>query len=317
MKKLGRPDLQLEVIAKGSNNVSIQKMNYVIVLFYKYTPIDNPLELKSEQIKLATKLGLKGRVIIAKEGINATFEGTTENINLYIQEFLKDSRFSDTHIKKSVGTGEAFPKLSIKVRKEIVTLGLENDIDPNKITGKHLKPEELKQWYEEGREFYIIDMRNDYEFKVGRFQNSVLMPVQNFRDIPKALSFIENLKDKTVLPVCTGGVRCEKASGLLVREGFRDVYQLDGGIVTYMEKFPAQEFEGTLYVFDKRITMNFDSKDKHKVIGKCEKCDKLSERYVNCKNPQCNKHYICCESCSEEDGRSFCDTECRDLILVK
>lgn len=289
---------------------------FTIILFYKYVSIDNPERLKSEQLKLATDLGLKGRVIVAKEGINATLEGTNENINKYLDVYLADSRFSNTHIKKSRGTGNAFPKLSVKVRKEIVTLGLENDIDPNQITGKHLKPEELKQWYEEGKEFYIIDMRNDYEFKVGRFKDSVLMPVQNFRDIPKSLSFIENLKDKTVLPVCTGGVRCEKASGLLVREGFKDVYQLDGGIVTYMEKFPAQEFEGGLYVFDKRIVMDFDDPEKHKVVGRCDKCESASERYVNCKYPQCNRHFICCENCSEEDGKSFCSVECRGKVLV-
>jgi UPF0176 protein len=244
-------------------------------------------------------------------------EGTNENIEKYLEEFLKDERFKNTHIKKSQGNGNAFPKLSVKVRNEIVTLGLEDDIDPNKITGKHLRSEELKKWYEEGKEFYIIDMRNDYEFNVGRFKDSVLMPIQNFRDIPKALSYIENLKDKTVVPVCTGGVRCEKASGLLVREGFKDVYQLDGGIVTYMEKFPAQEFEGSLYVFDNRITMDFDSinnlGDKHKIVGKCDKCEVLSERYVNCKYPMCNRHFICCEGCSEEDGRSFCSDTCRAM----
>jgi UPF0176 protein len=238
-----------------------------------------------------------------------------------LDEFLSDSRFTNTHIKKSIGTGEAFPKLSVKVRPEIVSLHLEEDINPNQITGKHLPPEELKKWYEEGKEFYVIDMRNDYEFNVGRFKDSVLMPVQNFRDIPKALSYIENLKDKTVVPVCTGGVRCEKASGLLVREGFKDVYQLDGGIVTYMEKFPAQEFEGTLYVFDRRITMDFDAinnlGDKHVVVGECGKCGDKTERYVNCKNPMCNKHFLCCESCSEEDGQSFCGEECREKILLK
>jgi UPF0176 protein len=293
--------------------------DYVIILFYKYVAIENPEELRKTQLDLCARLGLKGRIIVAKEGINVTLEGTNENIEAYLKEFLADGRFTNTHIKKSIGTGEAFPKLSVKVRKEIVTLGLEEDIDPNQITGKHLKPEELKKWYDEGREFYVIDMRNDYEFKVGRFKDSVLMPVQNFRDIPKALSYIENLRDKTVVPVCTGGVRCEKASGLLVREGFKDVYQLDGGIVSYMEKFPASEFEGTLYVFDKRITMDFDTLNnlgrKHKVVGKCEKCDSFSERYVNCKNKQCNKHFICCENCSEEDGKSFCGLECRNLVL--
>ncbi|TSC70975.1 MAG: UPF0176 protein [Parcubacteria group bacterium Gr01-1014_46] len=293
---------------------------YTILLFYKYVTIDNPEKLRDEQRALCERLELKGRIIVAKEGINVTLEGTTKNTEAYLKEYFSDKRFSDTHIKRSVGTGSAFPKLSVKVRKEIVTLGLEDDIDPNQITGKHLKPEELKKWFETGKEFYVIDMRNDYEFKVGRFKDSKLMPVQNFRDIPKALSYIDSLREKTVVPVCTGGVRCEKASGLLVREGFKDVYQLDGGIVTYMEKYPAQEFEGTLYVFDKRITMDFDAinnlGDKHIIVGECEKCGAKSERYVNCRNPRCNKHFICCEECSEEDGKSFCSVECRDRILV-
>lgn len=283
---------------------------HTIILFYKYVRIEDPESLRKAQSDLALTLGLKGRVIIAPEGINATLEGTDESIEKYLKEFLNDSRFKNTHIKRSVGTGGAFPKLSVKVRKEIVTLGLEEDINPNKISGKRLKPEELKQWYESGREFYVIDMRNDYEFRLGRFKDSVLMPVQNFRDIPKALAYIENLKEKTVVPVCTGGVRCEKASGLLVREGFKDVYQLDGGIVTYMEKFPAQEFEGSLYVFDRRIKMDFDPADKHVVVGECEKCHASSEHYVNCKNPGCNKHFICCNSCLGVDGKTFCSIMC-------
>ncbi len=298
--------------------ISAMKENsYTIILFYKYVPILDPEKLRDEQRALCERLSLTGRIITAEEGINATIEGTDEHIDAYLKEYLADPRFSDTHIKRSKGTGDSFPRLSVKVRKEIVTLGLEDDINPNEITGKHLKPEELKQWYEEGREFYVIDMRNDYEFKVGRFKDSQLMPIQNFRDIPKALSYIENLRDKTVVPVCTGGVRCEKASGLLVREGFKDVYQLDGGIVSYMEKFPASEFEGSLYVFDKRILMHFDPEDKHTIIGKCEKCEEKSERYVNCKNPQCNKHFICCSDCSEEDGGSFCSPECLEKVLVK
>lgn len=291
--------------------------SYTIILFYKYVPIENPEKLRDEQRALCEKLGLKGRIIVAKEGINATFEGTTENTEKYLKEYLADPRFSDTHIKRSVGTGDAFPKLSVKVRKEIVSLHLENDIDPNQITGKHIKPEELKRWFEEGKKFHIVDMRNDYEFKVGRFKGSVMPDLQNFRDLNKEISKIEHFRDDPVLTVCTGGVRCEKASGLLVREGFKEVYQLDGGIVSYMEKFPASEFEGSLYVFDKRILMDFDPEDKHVVVGRCEKCEEPSERYVNCKNPQCNKHFLCCEDCSEDDGRSFCSSECRQKIVTE
>ena len=159
-------------------------------------------------------------------------------------------------------------------------------------------------------------MRNDYEYNVGRFKDSIMSNLQNFRDVPRVLNELEDLKDETVLTVCTGGVRCEKASGLLLKNGFRDVYQLDGGIVSYIEKYPAEEFEGKLYVFDGRITMDFDPTDKHVVVGKCDKCEVPSERYVNCRNPECNKHFICCEDCSEEDGRSYCSSECREKINI-
>jgi UPF0176 protein len=124
------------------------------------------------------------------------------------------------------------------------------------------------------------------------------------------------LKDKTVLTVCTGGVRCEKASGYLKREGFKDVYQLDGGIVSYMEKYPGEHFEGSLYVFDNRITMHFNDKEKHNVIGICERCGEKSERYVNCANLACHKHFICCEACASENGSSVCSNECQLASVV-
>src|SRR3990167_7633161 len=150
--------------------------NYTIILFYKYVHIDNPEKLREWQFGLATKLGLKGRVIVAEEGINATLEGTIENIDTYLAEFSADSRFSNTHIKKSIGTGNAFPKLSIKVRKEIVSLHLKDDFHPSETTGIHLKPEDLKKWYEEkevDKDFFVVDMRNDYEYNVGRFEGSI------------------------------------------------------------------------------------------------------------------------------------------------
>ncbi|MBA3733278.1 rhodanese-related sulfurtransferase [Patescibacteria group bacterium] len=287
---------------------------YQIILFYNYTHVEDPEELRHFQHALCKRLDLKGRVIVAKEGINATLEGKTENINAYLEEYLADSRFSNTHIKKSKGIGDAFPKLSVRNRKEIVSLNLEEDFSPTEVTGKKLKPEELKQWFESGKDFHIVDMRNDYEYKVGRFKDSIMPKLENFRDVPRVLGELENLKNKPVLTVCTGGVRCEKASGFLKKNGFNDVYQLDGGIVSYMEKFPGEEFQGSLYVFDKRITMSFDPEDKHVVVGNCDICNVSSERYVNCKNPRCNKHFICCRECSEEDGKSTCSMECK-LIM--
>jgi len=281
---------------------------YEIILFYKYVDVADPAQLRNRELAICEALGLKGRMIIAHEGVNGTFEGKKECIDEYVKTFLSDDRFKDTHIKRSQGNGKAFPKLSIKVRKEIVTLGLkERDIDPNKVTGKHLPPEDLYQWmHQEGREFYIVDMRNDYEHRVGHFKNSILPPLENFRDLPKVLPQLSHLKEKTVVTVCTGGVRCEKASGYLVKEGFKDVYQLDGGIVSYMEKFKNDDFQGKLYVFDDRISMTFTPDEKRTIVGKCGKCEASSENYVNCANPICHKHFICCENCLSEKNLAYC-----------
>lgn len=287
--------------------------NYQILLFYKYVHIDKPEEVKIWHDEVCARLNLKGRCIIASEGINATFEGTKENIQEYIKELEKDQRFLNIHFKFSAGTGNAFPKLSIKVRKEIVSLHLGTcDINPNEITGVHLKPEELHEWIKNKKEFYIVDMRNAYEHKVGHFENSILPPIENFRDLPKVVEQIGHLKNKTVLTVCTGGVRCEKASGFLITQGFKDVYQLDGGIVSYMEKYPNEDFQGKLYVFDGRVKMGFYTDDtKHKIVGACDACKEPSEDYVNCANPVCHRHFINCEKCvAKNDGKAFCTGGC-------
>lgn len=286
---------------------------YQVILFYKYVHIDDPEQVRIWQLEVCNKFGLKGRCIVASEGINATFEGKKENIQEYIKELEKDERFLNIHFKLSESNGNSFPKLSVKIRKEIVSLHLGIcDVNPNEVTGIHLKPEELHDWIKNKKEFYIIDMRNVYEHKVGHFEGSILPPIENFRDLPKVVEQIAHLKNKTVLTVCTGGVRCEKASGFLITQGFSHVYQLDGGIVSYMEKYPNEDFKGKLYVFDGRVTMGFYTDDaKHEVIGKCDNCNETSENYVNCANPVCHRHFISCENClNKNDGKVFCQGGC-------
>ncbi len=289
---------------------------YDILLFYKYIDVEDPKILMYEQRTLCEKLGFKGRMIIAHEGMNATLEGTKENIEKYCKKLTSDPRFADTHFKISGGTGDSFPRLSIKVRKDIVSdsFGAQVDVDPRKTTGKRLSGAELHQWLQTKPEsFQIVDMRNDYEFRVGHFKGSILPGLKNFRDLPKAKEEISHLKDKTIVTVCTGGVRCEKASGYLIKNGFKDVYQLDGGIVSYMEKYPSQDFVGSLYVFDKRITMHFNDPEKHIPIGKCDICDVSSERYVNCTLDTCHDHFICCQNCeNEQSGDHFCSKNCQE-----
>ena len=282
--------------------------NYEIILFYKYVHIADPARLMMHQKELQTRLGIKGRTIIASEGINATMEGTREAIAAYLDDLFNEQRFAGTHIKRAAGDGNSFPKTSVKVRSELVALNLGEacDIDPNVLTGIHLTPEELHQWFADKKEFYIVDMRNAYEHLVGHFRGSILPPMDNFRDLPRFIDSIAHLKNKTVLTVCTGGVRCEKASGYLLSQGFTDVYQLDGGIVSYMEKFPNEDFLGKLYVFDNRIATGYYTDDpQHQIVGKCIFCQTSCERYTNCAVADCNRKFIACENCQQGLGEQF------------
>lgn len=343
--------LHMKKMDKGDIQNNIPNTDYTIILFYKYTPVTNPEAFMHWHKELGARLNLSGRVHIATEGINATLEGHTADINTYIEEVRKQqfADLADASIKTSVGTGDAFPGLKVKVKPEIVSLKLksaalaanstdtlgrvgetEEDIDPNKITGVHLKPEELKAWYENGEDFIIIDMRNDYEYKVGRFKNSINPGLNNFRDLPSKLPKLieENpgIKVKKVLTVCTGGVRCEKASGYLKAKGFTDVYQLDGGMHVYMEQFqgdPAKgkpsEFEGSLYTFDNRVTMDFvhmgadaEANAKREIVGKCDVCKNPTERFGHCANDICHLHLLICEDCAKNHVYIWCSEDCKN-----
>ncbi len=298
---------------------------HIILLFYKYTKVEKPELLFAWHKGICEALGFKGRIIIAHEGINGTLEGTEENVQKYktlLRSIGKDpgtagmGKFGDIEFKESVGTGSAFPKMKIKIRPEIVSLKLgEDDVDPNKITGKHLPPQELKKWYQNSEDFVVVDMRNGYEFNVGHFKNSINPEMENFRDLPKVLEKLQGIKDKKVLTVCTGGVRCEKASGYLMKKGFKDVYQLHGGMHKYMEQFPGEDFLGTLYTFDNRVVMDFGG--NREVVGKCFKCGSQTERCENCANKLCNGRIICCDSCVLENGKPFCKKECEEKVLSK
>lgn len=286
-------------------------MKHEILLYYKYVTIRNPEKFAAEQRAMCQKLGLKGRIIVAKEGINGTVEGTPRATRAYRADLVARRGFADIHWKRSVGTGTAFPRLSVKVRPEIVSLSLkksrQTDVDPRKTTGIHLAPKELHSWFKKGEKFTIIDMRNDYEHKVGAFEGSVLPPLKNFRDLPKAMKGLKKYSGDKVLTVCTGGVRCEKASGYLIKKGFKNVYQLDGGIVSYMEKYPGQHFKGSLYVFDGRVTMAFDPRTgKREVIGTCEHCETKTERFEDCRVGDCAKQILVCEDCSAQGKGVYC-----------
>lgn len=287
-------------------------MVYQVLLYYKYVEIEDPEEVQETQRLLCLTLNLKGRIIIAKEGINGTIEGTVEDTEQYIKAMERSKYFKGISYKKSAGTGNAFPKISVKVRPEIVTAGMPA-LNPNNVTGKYITAEELHEWFETKKEFYIVDMRNEYEYISGYFENFIPSGMNNFFELEKVLPRLAHLKDKVVVTVCTGGVRCEKASGFLVENGFNDVYQLKDGIQTYMEKYPNEHFKGKLYVFDNRITVGFNiDEPEHEVVGKCDSCGKKTDSYVNCQYNFCHRHFILCTDCRDsETGLAFCNDECK------
>lgn len=286
-------------------------MKYQVLLFYKYVTIKDPEALASWVRTRATELGFTGRVIVAEEGINGTLEGTFEHTETFAKEFLADPRFSDVQIKRSEGTGAAFPKLSVKVRDEIVGTRFDKTrVDPRVQTAPHLPPEELKRWYENNEDFVIVDMRNDYEYKSGHFRNSINPGLENSRDLATNVAKLEPYKQKKVLTVCTGGIRCEKMSAFLLAEGFNDVYQLDNGIHGYMEKYPGEDFLGTLYTFDNRLVMDFGG--NREIVGECHHCSAKTEQYVNCGNNACHLHFLVCDACKGENV-TYCSTACKEL----
>jgi UPF0176 protein len=300
----------LQFSSKSCSILPNMQSDFQILLYYKYVTIENPHALMAAQRELCAHLKLTGRILIAKEGINGTVEGTRAATEEYVRKLFSDSRFSDIHMKRSVGTGTAFNKLKIKVRDEIVGTHFPPEIDPTKQTAPHISAEELHALIHSDEKIHIVDMRNDYEFKIGHFENSIMPSLENSRDLAESVKEIAHLKNEKVVTVCTGGVRCEKMSAYLLREGFTNVSQLSGGIVTYMEKYPNKDFKGKLYVFDNRIAMGFETDSpEHEIIAQCEHCGARDDNYINCMDLKCHKQFFSCVNCVAA-GKIVCPTGC-------
>lgn len=281
-------------------------MNHTVILFYKYVDIDDPEAERKRQQELCSELDLTGRLIVAEEGINATLEGEDEDIETYITAMQQDERFADIDFKRSDGTGNAFPKLSVKTRPEIVASYMDEEIDPTENTGKHISPETLHSWFETGENFTVIDMRNDYEVISGKFERTRHPGMRNFREIREEVEEIKDLKHEKVVAVCTGGIRCEKATAYLESQGFENVHQLEGGIHRYIEKYPEGYYKGALYVFDGRMTIDMaEDAEARGVVGECTFCGADTEQYVDDDSTTPSRQLLCCGKCYNERSDSL------------
>lgn len=281
-----------------------------VLLYYKYVSLPHPAELVAQQKELCQRLGIKGRIRVADEGINGTVSGTPSAVAEYQRVTALYPGLENMEWKVSEGPENAFPRLSVLHREEIVTLGLKKQARDVCVDNKadYIEPSELKQLYESGQEFYIVDARNEYESQVGKFKNAITPSIRYFRQFPDAMQQYETLKDKTVVTYCTGGIRCEKASAFLKEQGFKNVRQLHGGVHRYAEETGGQYFEGELYVFDQRVLMPVNEVDPC-VISHCHHCGTAVARFVDCCNDLCGTQFICCEKC-EKEHQQACSSAC-------
>ena len=286
-------------------------MDYRVLLYYHYVEILDPEAVVEEHLAYCLELGVKGRINIAPEGINGTISGTTEQVDTYIEYMDQHPLFHGMVFKSDEADDHAFIKMHVRVKPELVNFRLDEDVNPKEITGQYLEPAEFYERLQDPNTI-VIDARNDYEHDVGHFKGAIKPDIHNFRELPRWIQ--ENkelLEGKRIMAYCTGGVRCEKFTGWLKREGFNDVAQLHGGIVTYGKDPVAQGqfWEGQCYVFDKRLVVPVNQVNPT-IVGRDWFDGTPCERYINCANPECNRQILCSEH-NEMLYRASCTDECR------
>lgn len=287
-----------------------------ILLYYKFTPVKDTELMRLWQKTLCDSLNLKGRILVSQQGINGTVGGELDDLKTYIKATKQFPGFKDILWKWSDGSRDNFPRMSVKVKNELVAFETYNEIsiDEHGVvgTGIHLKPSEVNKLVEQyGDDVVFFDGRNQYEAKVGRFKNAVVPDTPTSRDFKRELDSgkYDELKSKKVITYCTGGVRCELLSAMMKQRGFDEVYQIDGGIVKYGETYGDDGlWEGNLYVFDGRMGMDFS--DHAKVIGECIHCSGKTSNYENCKLASCNELVLICGNCKERSELLYHDNAC-------
>lgn len=270
-------------------------MPYQVLLYYKFVPIENHIEVASEHRVVLERFHLLGRVLIAPEGINATISGLEKDTDKYIAYMNKHPLFKDIHYKIDPSDRHQFHKLIVRAKNQLVAFSEHRSIDPNKETGKYLSPDDFHQMASMN-DVVLFDGRNNYESKIGKMKQAINSGVNNSKDFERIIkNQHEKLNGKKIITYCTGGIRCEKISAMLLRAGHKDVYQLQGGIVSYAKKYPKGHFIGSCYVFDNRVKVKFDPSTR--IISKCVHCKARSDEYRNCSFAKCNKQIIICQRC--------------------
>ncbi len=273
-----------------------------ILLFYAFTPLADPEALRLWQRDLCESLGLGGRIILSRDGINATVGGELASVKRYLRKTREYPPFAQIDVKWSEGAGDDFPRLKVRVRDELVSFGAPGElrVDHSGVIGGGIRitPERLHELVAE-KQVTFFDGRNGFEAQIGRFRDAVVPQVDTTREFVRELDSgrYDHLKNEPIVTYCTGGIRCEVLSALMVNRGFREVYQLDGGIARYGETYGDDGlWDGSLYVFDNRMSVRFS--DHAAVVGVCSQCGEASSQMQNCNDPACRVQLVVCATCA-------------------
>jgi len=266
---------------------------FVNIAAYKFIALKEAkiLELRPQLKDKADALDLKGTILLSTEGINLFMSGTREDIDAYIAFLAEYTEFENLIYKESPSTYQPFTRMLVRIKKEIISMGC-SEVQPERHTAPHLSPQQFKKWYEEGHDMIVLDTRNDYEVELGTFKDAIDLNIETFRDFPNAIEMLpETAKQKPVIAFCTGGIRCEKAAEYMLNKGYKEVYQLDGGILNYLEKCGGDYYDGECFVFDKRVAVNADLQETS--TRQCYACRNplpIEKQPSNGVCPHCDKH---------------------------
>lgn len=284
------------------------KKTYFVSTFYRFTPFASPEQVKLQLEEKALSLNVRGLIIIGTEGLNATASADDEaNMKAFKAFICQLVSTPNLFFKDSVSSKNPFRRFKVKIREEIVTLGTPELIPPEGAH-YHLSPTEWNHVLENEKDFLLIDTRNWYETKIGTFKGAVNPGIDKFTEFPTYVEKHQIPKDKKMLIFCTGGIRCEKGILELQRQGFDNVYQLEGGIINYLQQFPNKNYEGECFVFDHRVALDQNLKPTEK-YGLCPHCGQPSIVEIQCK--RCDTEELICEECHQLDfKKDTCSKNC-------
>jgi UPF0176 protein len=294
--------------------ICFMEKRYVALAYYLFVALENPWAEVEKHKSFFENKECTGRIYISEEGINGQMSASLADAEAYMVWLKADTRFAKITFKCNQANEHIFPRITVKYRPQLVALDQKIDA---KEGGEHVPPEKWKEMLESG-EYFVLDVRNQYEWEIGHFEGAILPPLQSFREFPEYAEHLKQTVDPEntkVMMYCTGGIRCELYSALLKKKGFRNVYQLEGGVINYGLREGNKHWKGKLFVFDDRLAVSIDGKAAEP-ISCCAHCKMRCDIYYNCANMDCNELFICCPSCLEV-YLGCCSFGCKDAPRVR